>query len=101
MQIEEAIKRCNRRIKELKLYFAIDNLDLEAIETLLNYIEIMHKEFDRLEGIEDNTAMLKYELEKKDTVINEAISYIENTFELEDEKCITELYDILKKAEEK
>ena len=31
----------------------------------------------------------------------EAISYIENTFELEDEKCITELYDILKKAEEK
>lgn len=70
MKIEEAIKRCNRRIKELKLHFAIDNLDLEAIKTLLEYVETMQKEFDRLEGIEDNTAMLKYELEKKDKVID-------------------------------
>ena len=49
---------------------------IEAIETVLN------------------------ELEKKDTVINETISYMENTFELEDEKCITELYNILKKESE-
>lgn len=70
MQIEEAIKRCNRRIRELKLHFAIDNLDLEAIKILLEYVETMQKEFDRLEGIEDNTSMLKYELNEKDKIID-------------------------------
>lgn len=39
------------------------NLKIEkAIEALTNYIETMHKEFDRLEGIEDNTSMLLKEL---------------------------------------
>ena len=47
------------------------NLKIEkAIEALTNYIETMQSEFDRLEGIEDNTAMLKMELEKKEAEID-------------------------------
>lgn len=96
-----------------------------AIETVLNELEKKEAEIDKLRNTNKDLlkklrnrvkevkkltryslykkefARLNKQLEKKDTVINEAISYIENTFELEDEKCITELYDILKKAEEK
>ena len=68
MKIEEAIKEI-----EYAKSFGTSGVvpRWEAIETLLNYIDIMHKEFDRLEGIEDNTAMLKYELQQKDKVIDE------------------------------
>ena len=54
-----------------------------------------------LDHLSTELSITKSELEKKNTVILEAINYMEKTFELEDEKCITELYDILKKAEEK
>lgn len=55
---------------------------------------------EKLRRANQKIVHLKRKLKKKDTVINEAISYIENTFELEDEKCITELYNILKKESE-
>lgn len=75
MNKEEAMKVLGYQLnmKDTDVYTPIN---YEAIETVLN------------------------ELEKKDTVINEAISYMEETFELEDEKCITELYNILKKESE-
>lgn len=70
------------------------------LDTVLNYIETMHKEFDRLEGIEDNTAMLKQELieakehnrqlavelEKKDKIINEMAKMI-NSHDIDEDVC--------------
>lgn len=79
MDEKEAIKILNRRINQLRLKFAITNEDLEAIETALNLLEkkdtlihTMQSEFERLEDLEDNTDMLKMELEKKDIDIIEA-----------------------------
>ena len=70
MQIEEAIKRCNRRIKELKLHFAIDNLDLEAIEVVLNELDRL-KRYEELEWQEFNElAVASLKLQKKDKVID-------------------------------
>ena len=71
MQIEEAVNK----LKELRNHYKIlegkfTNSYRLALDIALNYIDIMHKEFDRLEGIEDNTAMLKYELEQKDKIID-------------------------------
>ena len=86
MQIEEAkdILRKDILIDDCFINHELDVIFKEstkvAIDTVLNYIEIMHKEFDRLEGIEDNTAMLKHELEKKDKVIDEILNkFIEGT----------------------
>lgn len=95
---------------------------IEAIETVLNELEKKDNKIKELEGrcrnldkeaqsyfeelMGDSTLknrtikQLNSELEKKDKVILEAINYMEKTFEMEDEKCITELYDILKKASE-
>lgn len=78
MQIEEAIKLLEEFKKNgySMLYIKYGdrnkaNLKIEkAIEALTNYIETMQSEFDRLEGIEDNTAMLKMELEKKESEID-------------------------------
>lgn len=42
----KAIKRCYRRINELKLNFAITNEDLNAIETVLNLIENQKAEIE-------------------------------------------------------
>lgn len=72
-----------RHISNLKQYIKDDEIiekdgsdfanfckgHIDDIQALIDYIKIMHKEFDRLEGIEDNTAMLKKELEesKKET----------------------------------
>ena len=49
---------------------------IEDIQAVLNYINIMHEEFDRLEGIEDNTIMLKHKLEEQSKVIDEMAKYI-------------------------
>lgn len=88
MQIEEAKKEFKIIIDTVRGIFKldvqeddediyeIDGRQFLAIETALNYIETMQSEFDRLEGIEDNTAMLKYELEKKDKAIDEMAEYI-------------------------
>ena len=75
MQIEEAKKTLREYIenfyksgieivKKPDIIKVIDYKEIQAIETVLNYIDIMHKELDRLEGIEDNTAMLKEEMKK-------------------------------------
>ena len=47
MNDKEAIKRCYRRINELKLNFAITNEDLNAIETILNLIEKQKAEIEK------------------------------------------------------
>ena len=70
MQIEKAIKLLEEFKKNgySMLYIKYGdrnktNLKIEkAIETLTNYVETMHKELDRLEGIEDNTSMILKEL---------------------------------------
>ena len=70
MQIEEAIKLLEEFKKNgySMLYIKYGdrnkaNLKIEkAIETLINYVKMMHSELDRLEGIEDDTTMLKLEL---------------------------------------
>lgn len=75
MQIEEAkqhieifkmalmSKQClgEQELEEYKLCKSIDTV-LNELDKKDNYIETMHKEFDRLEGIEDNTSMLLKEL---------------------------------------
>ena len=67
MQIEEAIEKIQELLNLTNWYPKYGYK--EAIVTTLNYIDIMQSEFDRLEGIEDNTAMLKMELEKKEIII--------------------------------
>lgn len=44
---KKAIKRCYRRINELKLNFAITNEDLNAIEIILNLIENQKAEIEK------------------------------------------------------
>ena len=95
MEIEEAKEYLRMRNEKYKSHkeqidlaediFGTENIKeyhkkQEAIDTILNYIKTMQSEFDRLEGIEDNTSMLKYELEKKDKIIKESIpiSVIQN-----------------------
>ena len=72
MQIEEAIREVDRFKEEDIHLMLFENTNVselcylrEAIDTVLNYIETMQSEFDRLEGIEDNAAMLKKELEEQ------------------------------------
>ena len=95
-----------RHISNLKQYIKDDEIiekdgsdfanfckgHIDDIQALIDYIKIMHKEFDRLEGIEDNTSMLKQELietkehnrqlalelKKKNKVIDEMAEYITN-----------------------
>ncbi len=125
MQIEEAIDVIKNEIDD----FVIGDYCVEiceqkelckdgecrfsiAIDTLITYVETMHSELDRLEGIEDNTAMLMQELTEQKVannelngvlihfkaVINEMAKYINNeesgniydlvcTRECENEKC--------------
>ena len=108
MQIEEAIKLLEEFKKNgySMLYIKYGdrnkaNLKIEkAIETLINYVKMMHSELDRLEGIEDNTSMLlkelvetkehnrqlALELEKKDKVIDEMAEWI-NKQDIDEEIC--------------
>ena len=62
MQIEEAMKEI-----EYAKSFGTSGVvpRWEAIETVINYVKMMQSELDRLEGIEDNTSMLKQELEEQ------------------------------------
>lgn len=96
MNIEEAIKKIKGKNifsseKTEMGYDYMENIN-EVINILLMYVDTMHKEFDRLEGIEDNTSMLKQELietkehnrqlalelKKKNKVIDEMAEYITN-----------------------
>ena len=96
MNIEEAIKKIKGKNifsseKTETGYDYMENIN-EVINILLIYVDTMHKEFDRLEGIEDNTSMLKQELietkehnrqlalelKKKNKVIDEMAEYITN-----------------------
>lgn len=102
---------CKRHIDDIKAVLnelekkeveidKLRNTNKDLLKKLRNRVKEV-KKLTRYSLYKKEFARLNKQLEKKDTVINEVISYIENTFELEDEKCITELYDILKKAEEK
>lgn len=85
-------------------------MDIEKAKKLLNRIDIKfflngtieqnNYIVDKADEVNKAIEAVLNELEKKDTVILEAINYMEETFELEDEKCITELYNILKKESE-
>lgn len=63
----KAIKRCYRRINELKLNFAITNEDLNAIETVLNLLENYQCRIIK-EQLENSS--LKAEIEEKDKQID-------------------------------
>lgn len=58
---KKAIKRCYRRINELKLNFAITNEDLNTIETILNLIENQKAEIEKKDKMIDLMAEDKYE----------------------------------------
>lgn len=104
MQIEEAKEIMNNFIKDTPKmpYECLMNKEVEAVETLLNYVDTMHKEFERLEGIEDNTAMLKKELEGKDQIIEQLKSI--NKFQSRDiTEAVNYTFELnkeLEKAEE-
>lgn len=55
---------------------AIDTV-LKALEKKDYLIHTMEVEFNRLEDLEDNTVMLKMELEKKDKIIKELKEHID------------------------
>lgn len=66
MNIEEAIKKIKGKNifsseKTETGYDYMENIN-EVVNILLIYVNTMQKEFDRLEGIEDNTSILKQEL---------------------------------------
>ena len=80
MQIEEAIKKIKGKNifsseKTETGYDYMENIN-EVVNILLIYVETMQKEFYRLEDIEDNTTMLKYEIEKKDNVIHMMVGWL-------------------------
>ena len=91
MQIEEAKKILSDEITALNV--GHEKYE-KAVETLIYYIEMMHSELDRLEGIEDNTSMLKQELEetKEDLllaykVIDEMAEYISH-LDIDEDICM-------------
>ena len=89
-----------RHISNLKQYIKDDEIiekdgsdfanfckgHIDDIQAVLDYIETMQKEFDRLEGIEDNTAMLKMELKEKEKVIDKMAEYISN-LDIDEDIC--------------
>lgn len=76
---KKAIERMKRDYELAKSEDAIDiDIFTEDIKTVLNLLEkkdtlinTMQAEFERLEDLEDNTDMLKLELQKKDKIIDE------------------------------
>ena len=82
---EEEIKEMYKELKRNKKIIGSIDKDFffEFAETVLNLLEkkdtlinTMQSEFERLENLEDNTDMLKMELEKKNKIINEMAQYL-------------------------
>lgn len=79
MNEEEAIERLKKDKNKPLACGDITIVNTDDLETVLNILEkkdtlihTMQSEFERLEDLEDNTDMLKMELEKKDIDIIEA-----------------------------
>lgn len=79
MNEEEAIERLKKDKNKPLACGDITIVNIDDLETVLNLLEkkdtlihTMQSEFERLEDLEDNTDMLKMELEKKDIDIIEA-----------------------------
>ena len=79
MNEEEAIERLKKDKNKPLACGDITIVDIDDLEIVLNLLEkkdtlihTMQSEFERLEDLEDNTDMLKMELEKKDIDIIEA-----------------------------
>lgn len=78
----DSCKYCSERpnvnysIKILLNLIEKQQKELEPIKKLNIPVETLVSEFNRLEDLEDNTEMLKSELEKKDKIIDEMVDNI-------------------------
>lgn len=69
-RIKHLIERCNECKLNACITCDICWSEVQAIEKLYTLFNTMEAEFNRLEDLEDNTDMLKMELEKKNKIIN-------------------------------
>lgn len=81
-QAEKSLKgQIKKKDEELKMYKELKDIANSKVTDLVKL-----KQYDDL----------KKKVNKQDKIINKSIKYIEDTFVLEEYKCITELYNILK-----
>ena len=81
-QAEKSLKgQIKKKDEELKMYKELKDIANSKVTDLA-----------KLKQYND----LKKKVDKQDNIINESIKYMEDTFVLEEDKCITELYNILK-----
>lgn len=81
-QAEKSMKgQIKKKDEELKMYKDIKEIANSKVTGLVKL-----KQYDDL----------KKKVDKQDKIINKSIRYMEDTFVLEEDKCITELYNILK-----
>ena len=69
-RIKHLIERCNECKLNACITCDITWSEVQAIDKLYTLFNTMEAEFNRLEELEDNTDMLKMELEKKNKIIN-------------------------------
>lgn len=79
--INNYAKEIKKKDEELEMYKDIKEIANSKVTDLLKL-----KQYDDL----------KKKVDKQDKIINKSIRYMEDTFVLEEDKCITELYNILK-----
>lgn len=79
--INNYAKELKKKDKELEMYKDIKEIVNSKVTDLVKL-----KQYNNF----------KKKAEKQDKIINESIKYMEDTFVLEEDKCITELYNILK-----
>ena len=82
MELEGAIKRCNRRINVLKLNYAITNEDLQAMKIILKALKDREKDNENWEKVYD-------EDEEKIRELNNKICDLEFKLENKDKRIIT------------
>lgn len=81
-QAEKSLKgQIKKKDEELKMYKELKDIANSKVTDLVKL-----KQYDDL----------KKKVDKQDKIINKSIRYMEDTFVLEEDKCITELYNILK-----
>lgn len=81
-QTEKSLKgQIKKKDEELKMYKELKDIANSKVTDLVKL-----KQYDGL----------KKKVDKQDKIINKSIRYMEDTFVLEEYKCITELYNILK-----
>lgn len=78
------LKRWQNSVKVLLNLIQTQQEEIEKKDALIN---TMGAEFERLEDLEDNTDMLKLELQKKDKIIDEMAKYIAS-LDMEEDICV-------------